>query len=163
MLLHSKKDAFRAEEPTMECVLGQALSENAIRWLLPKQFTTPIARPGVLLPDALERKYTRAATQRGWFWIFPSDHESTAPRSGIVRRHHIYEQTLQRAIKRGAEAARLTKRVATHVPVFVCHSSSGIRLRHSNRSGTARAQLRVNHNDLSACLESWRTGRDLAD
>jgi site-specific recombinase XerD len=45
---------------------------------------------------------------------FPSDHESTDPRSGIVRRHHMYEQTFQRAIKRAAETAKLTKRVTSH-------------------------------------------------
>ena len=72
------------------------------------------SRPGVMLPDALERKYPKAATQWGWFWVFPSDHESTDPRSGIVRRHHLYEQTFQRAIKRAAEAAKLTQRVTSH-------------------------------------------------
>lgn len=71
-------------------------------------------RPGVMLPDALERKYPKAGAQWGWFWVFPSDHESTDPRSGIVRRHHMYEQTFQRAVKRAAEAARLTKRVTSH-------------------------------------------------
>ena len=71
-------------------------------------------RPGVMLPDALERKYSKAAVQWGWFWVFPSDHESTDPRSGIIRRHHMYEQTFQRAIKRAAESARLTKRVTSH-------------------------------------------------
>lgn len=71
-------------------------------------------RPGVMLPDALERKYRKAAIQWGWFWVFPSDHESTDPRSGIVRRHHMYEQTFQRSIKRAAEAAKLTKRVTSH-------------------------------------------------
>jgi integrase len=40
-------------------------------------------RPGVMLPDALERKYSKAAMQWGWFWVFPSDHESTDPRSPI--------------------------------------------------------------------------------
>jgi len=70
-------------------------------------------RPGVLLPDALERMYRKAATQWGWFWVFPSDHESTDQRSGVVRRHHIHEQTFQRAIKHAAEAARLTKRVTS--------------------------------------------------
>lgn len=46
-------------------------------------------RSGVMLPDALERKYPKAATQWGWFWVFPSDHESTDPRSAVVRRHHM--------------------------------------------------------------------------
>ncbi len=71
-------------------------------------------RSGVMLPDALERKYRKAATQWGWFWVFPSDHESCDPRSGVVRRHHCYEQTFQRAVKRAVEAAKLTKRVSTH-------------------------------------------------
>lgn len=34
-------------------------------------------RPGVMLPDALERKYPKAGAQWNWFWVFPSDHEST--------------------------------------------------------------------------------------
>jgi integron integrase len=71
-------------------------------------------RPGVMLPHALERKYPKAGEQLGWFWVFPSDHESTDPRSGIVRRHHIYQQTVQRAIKRAVEAAKLTKPATTH-------------------------------------------------
>jgi integron integrase len=71
-------------------------------------------RPGVMLPNALERKYSKAAIQWGWFWVFPSDHDSTDPRSGIVRRHHMYEQTFQKAVKRASEAAKLTKRVTSH-------------------------------------------------
>lgn len=71
-------------------------------------------RPGVMLPYALERKYPNAATQLGWFWVFPSDHESTDPRTGIVRRHHLYPQTIQRAVKRAVLAAKLTKQASTH-------------------------------------------------
>lgn len=71
-------------------------------------------RPGVMLPWALERKYPKAGEQLGWFWVWPSDHESTDPRSGVVRRHHIYQQTVQRAIKRAVEAAKLTKPATTH-------------------------------------------------
>lgn len=71
-------------------------------------------RPGVMLPYALERKYPRAGTQLGWFWVFPADHESTDPRSGMVRRHHVYPQTIQRAVKRAVMAAKLTKPASTH-------------------------------------------------
>lgn len=71
-------------------------------------------RNGVMLPDALEMKYPKAGTQWGWFWVFPSDHESTDPRSGIVRRHYMYEQTVQRAIKRAVAVAKLTKPASTH-------------------------------------------------
>lgn len=71
-------------------------------------------RNGVMLPGALERKYPAAGTQWGWYWVFPSDHESTDPRSGVIRRHHLYEQGIQRAIKRAVLAARLTKPASTH-------------------------------------------------
>jgi integron integrase len=71
-------------------------------------------RDGVMLPFALERKYPKAGIQLGWFWVFPSDHESTDPRTGVVRRHHIYQQAIQRAIKRAMLAAKLTKPASTH-------------------------------------------------
>ena len=47
-------------------------------------------RNGIMLPGALERKYPAAGQHWGWFWVFPSGHESTDPRSGVVRRHHIF-------------------------------------------------------------------------
>ncbi|HVL77320.1 MAG TPA: integron integrase [Noviherbaspirillum sp.] len=71
-------------------------------------------RAGVMLPNALELKYPKAGTQLGWFWVFPSDHESTDPRSKVVRRHHVYTQTIQRAISRAVHAARITKPASTH-------------------------------------------------
>jgi integrase len=40
-------------------------------------------RTGVMLPNALELKYPTAGAQWGWFRVFPSDHESTDPRSVI--------------------------------------------------------------------------------
>jgi integron integrase len=71
-------------------------------------------RSGVMLPNALELKYPAAGTHVGWFWVFPSDHEATDPRTGVVRRHHIYEQSIQRAVKRAVAAAKLTKLATCH-------------------------------------------------
>lgn len=71
-------------------------------------------RAGVMLPDALERKYPGAAIQWSWYWVFPSDHESRDPRSGLIRRHHLYEQTIQRAIKRAIADAGIIKPASTH-------------------------------------------------
>jgi hypothetical protein len=53
-------------------------------------------RGGVELPHALERKYPRAGSSWPWFWVFPQDHHSTDPRSGVVRRQHLYDQNRQR-------------------------------------------------------------------
>jgi integrase len=67
-----------------------------------------------MLPYALERKYPKAGSQLGWFWVFPWDHEAIDLRSGITRRHHVYPQTIQRAVKRAVQAAKLTKPASTH-------------------------------------------------
>ncbi|RYU58627.1 integron integrase [Methylolobus aquaticus] len=66
------------------------------------------------LPDALARKYPQAAKDWRWQYVFPSGRLSADPRSGAVRRHHLHENGLQKAVKAAAERARITKRVGTH-------------------------------------------------
>src|SRR5690606_31005219 len=63
-------------------------------------------RSGVALPDALERKYPRAGHSWPWFWVFAQHTHSTDPRSGVVRRHHMYDQTFQRALLQRLAAVR---------------------------------------------------------
>lgn len=38
------------------------------------------------------------------FWVFPQNHHSADPATSVVRRHHLYDQTFQRAFKRAAQA-----------------------------------------------------------
>jgi integron integrase len=71
-------------------------------------------KAGVYMPDALERKYPRAGASWSWFWVFPQDHHSVDPRSGVVRRHHLYDQTFQRAFKRAVRGAGITKPATPH-------------------------------------------------
>ena len=71
-------------------------------------------RGGVAMPDALERKYPRAGTSWNWFWVFPQDTHSVDPRSGVVRRHHLYDQTFQRDFKRAVSVARIVKPATPH-------------------------------------------------
>ncbi len=66
------------------------------------------------LPDAIDRKYPRARTEFGWQYLIASDHHSTDPRSGVIRRHHLHEERIARAIKRAVKAARIDKRVTAH-------------------------------------------------
>lgn len=72
--------------------------------------------PGVEMPDALARKYPNASISFPWFWVWPSPTLATDPVSGIQRRHPLYEQRLQRAIKVAVSAAGLMKpnRFAIH-------------------------------------------------
>lgn len=68
----------------------------------------------VYLPYALERKYTSAEKEWGWQYIFPADNLSEDPRSGKVRRHHIHESSLQKAVRRAVKQARIIKKVGCH-------------------------------------------------
>ena len=70
--------------------------------------------PGVELPHAYGRKNPNAGKLWGWYWVFPAHELSLDPRTGVKRRHHIYEQGLQRAIGRAAHIADLPKPVSTH-------------------------------------------------
>lgn len=71
-------------------------------------------RYGVEMPDALARKYPRAGSAWIWFWVFPQATHSTDSRSGEVRRHHMFDQTFQRAFKAAVEAAGITKPATPH-------------------------------------------------
>jgi integron integrase len=68
----------------------------------------------VSLPHALARKYPRAGYEWGWQFVFPSKNRSTDPATGVIRRHHVYPDTLHRAIKRAAAAAAIIKPVSCH-------------------------------------------------
>lgn len=70
--------------------------------------------PGVFMPDALDRKYPNAGIQWAWFWVWPAPELSVDPRSCIRRRHHLFEQRLQRAIKRAVSLAGISKQVSVH-------------------------------------------------
>jgi len=47
-------------------------------------------------------------------YVFPSDRLSTDPRSGLVRRHHVDESGLQKAVRQAARSAGITKPVSCH-------------------------------------------------
>ncbi len=68
----------------------------------------------VYLPYALERKYPNAGKHWNWQYIFPATRLSVDPRSGIERRHHVDEKSLQRAVKNAVRRARLTKPATCH-------------------------------------------------
>ncbi|MEM7391380.1 MAG: integron integrase [Verrucomicrobiota bacterium] len=69
----------------------------------------------VELPNALARKYPKAATRWTWQYLFPADEYSTDPRRGAVRRHHLHEIRIQRAVRRAADRAKIESRVTPHV------------------------------------------------
>ncbi len=69
---------------------------------------------GVELPDALRLKFPRAERDWGWKFVFPSYKLSVDKSSGEIRRHHVYENYLIRAVKQAARSSGITKHVSCH-------------------------------------------------
>jgi len=68
----------------------------------------------VYLPFALEKKYPNAGREWGWQYVFPSKNLSVDPYSGKIRRHHVDEKGVQRAVKQAVRDAELTKPATPH-------------------------------------------------
>ena len=75
-----------------------------------------LARGGgdVQLPDAIRLKYPAAAKSWPWQYVFPAARESADPRGGEIRRHHLPETHVQRAVKKAVERAGVTKHASSH-------------------------------------------------
>ncbi len=95
---------------TLVSGLREQLARARTMWAADRE----AGRGGVSMPGALERKYPRAGTSWAWFWVFPQADRSIDPRSGAVRRHHLYDQTFQRAVKQAVERAGVNKPATPH-------------------------------------------------
>ena len=68
----------------------------------------------VEMPYALARKYPNAQSEWKWQLVFPSWKRSVDPRSKVVRRHHIYQRSIQRAVKQAMQRVGITKHGGCH-------------------------------------------------
>lgn len=68
----------------------------------------------VWLPFALARKYPNAEREWGWQYVFPSIRRARDPRDGTIRRHHLDEGNVQRAVRNAARRVGIHKRVTCH-------------------------------------------------
>ena len=66
------------------------------------------------MPHALHIKLPNAPREWAWQYVFGADDYSTCPRTGVVRRHHLHEKTVQREMGRAVKAARIPKRATVH-------------------------------------------------
>jgi integron integrase len=69
---------------------------------------------GVFLFDAYERKSKSASRQFIWQWLFPAYKLSEVKETGEMKRFHLHETHIQKALKRAVEKACITKRVTAH-------------------------------------------------
>lgn len=68
----------------------------------------------VELPHALERKYPNAGKEFGWQYVFAAPGYSADPRTGVIRRHHLHQKTIQRHVKDAAKKAGIDKPTHPH-------------------------------------------------
>ncbi len=113
-------------------------------------------RGGVYLPHALERLSPRAG--ESWAWCLGVFHRaklSVGPhKTGVERRHHLFEERLNRQLKKTIVQAGIAKHVSVpHPAPLIRHPLAASRHRHPNGARVVGAFGREHDDDLHACAE----------
>ena len=69
---------------------------------------------GVFMPDSLEEKYKNAPRELIWQWFFPAKTLTFIAETNELRRYHLHETHVQKAIKQAVNKSKLLKRASAH-------------------------------------------------
>ncbi|BBM03840.1 integron integrase [Microbulbifer sp. GL-2] len=142
----------------------EAKGEKSRRTLLPKTLIEPLkaqihyalslhqqdlneGHGEVYLPFALAKKFPKAAASPVWQYIFPARERSRDPRSDTIRRHHIGEQQIRRAVGRAISNLGIWKKASCHT---FRHSFATNLLR--SGADIRNIQELLGHNDISTTM-----------
>ena len=107
-----KGDQDRVTMPPAAVVAGLARPREASRRRHERDVAEGFGR--VWLPDALARKYPNADREWAGPYVFPAARRGLDPRDGQVRRRHLHETVIQRAVREAARQAGVDKPVTPH-------------------------------------------------
>lgn len=95
-------------------VLAPALSTQLVE--VERVFQQDLATgfSGTFLPDAMEDKMPRAAKEFGWQWLFPAKTLTKMPGTGLLKRYHLHESHVQKAITLAVRQSRIPKHASAH-------------------------------------------------
>jgi integron integrase len=97
----------------------------------------------VELPNALDRKYPKAASSIEWYWLFCSAKLSRHPTEHWTGRWHVHPDNVSSQVSEAAKKAKIRKKVAAHTlrhTFATLHLHSGTDLR--------TIQKLLGHNDI---------------
>ena len=69
---------------------------------------------GATMPDALERRYPKAATSLPWQYLFPASGLCVEPAKRRKRLHHFHETAVNKVLRAARERAGIDKEIGSH-------------------------------------------------
>ena len=69
---------------------------------------------GPFMPEALEKKYKKAAKELAWQWFFPAHNLTRVKETGELRRYHLHETSLQKAFRTAVRKSMIAKHISAH-------------------------------------------------
>ena len=105
-----KKDRVTLLPHSLVSPLRESIERSRLLW----EDDRHAGLPGVYLPEEVARKGPGLGTRWEWHWVFPSRKLSEDPVTGIIRRHHVHPDMLNKAVTIACRKARLGRRVTSH-------------------------------------------------